>query len=93
MAALWPDMVAFDNTFFALSFAATSPAQSAVTDVSVTMQFARSKNNATDRSALHNQLVTASGSRHPGPPVYPTVQRVRFAPLPSLVSGLLLSAI
>lgn len=88
VAALWPDLVAFDNTFFALSFAATSPAQSAVTDVSVTMQFARSKNNATDLSALHNQLVTAYGSRHPGLTVYPTVEVSRFDPLHVIGFGL-----
>ena len=27
VAALWPDLVAFDNTFFMLAFVATSPAQ------------------------------------------------------------------
>lgn len=88
VAALWPDLVAFDNTFFMLSFAATSPAQSAVTDVSVTIQFARSKNNATDLSSLHNQLVTAYASRHPGLTVYPTVEVSRFDPLHVIGFGL-----
>ncbi len=88
VAALWPDLVAFDNTFFMLSFAATSPDQGAVTDVSVTMQFARSHTGAADLSSLHDQLVTAYRPRHPGLTVYPTVEVSRFDPLHVIPFGL-----
>jgi hypothetical protein len=87
VAALWPDLVAFDNTFFMLAFVATSPAQAVVVDVSVTMQFARSMNDPSILTALHQQLIANYGPRHPGLTAYPTVEVSRFDPLHVIAFG------
>jgi hypothetical protein len=87
VAALWPDLVAFDNTFFMLAFVATSPKTGVVVDVSVTMQFARSMNNPSALTSMHQQLVADYSPRHPALVAYPTVEVSRIDPLHVIAFG------
>lgn len=87
VATLWPDLVAFDNTFFMLAFVATSPAKGVTVDVSVTMQFARSMNGSAALTSLHDQLVTSYSPRHPNLTAYPAVEVSRIDPLHTIGFG------
>lgn len=66
VAAIWPDLIASDNTFGGLSLVATSPDQGAVVDVSVSVRFVRTKNDAASLTAWQQSLSQTYGQRHPG---------------------------
>jgi hypothetical protein len=80
VAALWPDMLAMDNTFGMLTLTATSPAKGKVVDVSITAGFARSQNTSDALIANQKTIVSTYGPRYPAMTVYPTVEISRIDP-------------
>lgn len=64
IAALWPDLVAADNSSYGLSFVAKSPARGAVCDVSVrSVSFGRSRSTAAAVIADQAAMIAAYGPR------------------------------
>lgn len=74
VAALWPDMLAIDNSLFLLTLIATSPAKGKVVDVSATVQFTRSENNSSSLIANQQRILSTYGPRYPNMKAYPTVE-------------------
>lgn len=72
VTALWPDMLAIDNSLFMLTLVATSPAKGTVVDVSVTIDFARSQNDAADVTNNQQTIIDTYGPRYPNLNAYPT---------------------
>ena len=80
VAALWPDMLAIDNSLFLLTLKSTSPAKGKVVDVSATVAFARSQNNSSSLIANQQTIVNTYGPRYPKMNAYPTVEISRLDP-------------
>jgi hypothetical protein len=72
VTALWPDMLAIDNSMYLLTLVATSPAKGTVVDVSASVAFARTQNNAADLVVNQQTVINTYGPRYPGLSVYPT---------------------
>jgi hypothetical protein len=80
VAALWPDMLALDNTIGGLALVATSPAKGTVVDVSVSIQFSRTQNNSNSIIANQKTIVATYGPRYPAMTAYPSVEISRLDP-------------
>jgi len=79
--ALWPDMLAQDNAFTALTLAVTSPRKGAVADVVVKdLRFERTQND--EASVVRNQqaVLAAYAPRFPRLTVQPAVEVSRLSP-------------
>ena len=74
VAQLWPDMVAFDNSFAMLSLVATSPRSGVVVDVSVNVRFMRTQNDSGALTALHRSIIDTYGPRHQALTTYPVTE-------------------
>ena len=80
VAALWPDMLAADNSFAMLSMVATSPHQGSMVDVATSVQFVRTKNDPASLIAAHEQVLATYGPRYPLLTAYPSVEISRLEP-------------
>jgi hypothetical protein len=81
VSQLWPDMVAFDNCFYNLTFLATSPHFGSVADVTVSsVTFSRTQN--TEAAVIANQrtLVDTYRADYPYLDVYPSEEISRLDP-------------
>jgi hypothetical protein len=81
VAAIWPDLIANDNAFNALSLVARSPKRGAVADVKVaSMTFNRTQNSAAAVIANQAALVAAYRSRYPTVTAYPQTEISKYLP-------------
>ena len=80
VAALWPDMLAADNSFAMLSMVATSPRKGSVVDVSMSVQFVRTKNDSASLIAAQKQVLATYGPRYPRLTAYASVEISRLEP-------------
>jgi hypothetical protein len=74
VAALWPDMLAIDNSLYLLTLVATSPAKGKVVDVSASVQFTRARNNSSALIADQQTVLNTYAPRYPKMKAYPTVE-------------------
>lgn len=75
VAAIWPDLVAMDNSFYGLSLVARSPRRGAVADVQVdSITIARTRTSIPDVIANQAAIVAAYQSRYPAVTAHPEIE-------------------
>jgi hypothetical protein len=75
VAALWPDLVAIDNSLYGLSLTARSPHRGAVADIQVaSITFTRSQTSIAAIIANQARIVSAYQPRYPAVTAYPRVE-------------------
>jgi hypothetical protein len=80
-AAIWPDLVAMDNSFFGLDLTARSPERGAVADVKVaSMTFTRTQTSAASVIANQAAIVAAYRAPYPSVTAYPQTEISRHNP-------------
>jgi hypothetical protein len=80
VAALWPDMLAIDNTFGMLSFVATSPNRGTVVDVQASVQFVRTRNDQASIIADQKIVFDKYGSQYPNMSIFQELEISRLDP-------------
>lgn len=81
VAAIWPDLVANDNSLYGLSFVARSPRQTEVADIHVeSVTFARSQSSAAAVIANQAAIGPAYKSRYPSVQVVPQSEISKYLP-------------
>lgn len=75
VAALWPDLVAIDNSLYGLALTAHSPHRGAVADIKVaSITFTRTQTSIAAIIANQAAIVSAYRSRYPAVTAYPRVE-------------------
>src|SRR6185369_15770156 len=77
---LWPDLLAADNSFYQLTFEATSPARGVVADVTQSLTFVRDEIDEESVLAHQRRVVATYGPRYPDLTVWPSVEISRLDP-------------
>lgn len=81
VAAIWPDLVAIDNSFYGLSLVVRSPRRTAVADVRVaSMSFTRTQNSAAAVIANQAAITAAYQARYPAVTAYPQTEISKYLP-------------
>jgi hypothetical protein len=81
VAAVWPDLVAMDNSFFGLDLTARSPKHGAVADVKVaSMTFTRTQTSIASVIANQAAIVAAYRGAYPSVTAYPQTEISRHNP-------------
>jgi hypothetical protein len=75
VAAIWPDLVAIDNSFYGLTLTARSPHRGAIADIKVaSITFTRNQTSIAAIIANQASIVSAYRSRYPAVTAYPRIE-------------------
>jgi hypothetical protein len=81
VGALWPDMIALDNSFYGLAFSARSPARGSVADITVSsVQIVRSQSDPASVASNQQQLISTYSAAFPTVTARATTEVSRHLP-------------